>query len=328
MSKNKDKYKNRKDHQPTEPAVVGLGRLFLGLLIIVIGASYLAAKFGLVNVNVGFILSHFWSLLIIWIGLSLVDARHKTVQIVGMIIVVVIVTVITFFLLNPPALVFTGPAQDFQITKVASSTSAVVNVRAGAVILKLGEQKTPADLASGKFSSDFWQLATSSTLEDGVQTIGLDTIGSGGLDKLRNLGRGGLNSLDLNLAADTLLDLNISSAAADLNIDLTKLKAENVAISTGASNLQLMLSTVATSSNVKISAGASTISITLPRDLGARFRFKSNLSSRNMADLKKIDTTAFNPNESIYETADFATAAKKAEVTLETGISRVEVKTN
>lgn len=319
---------DQKNKKKEEFQGLGFGRLFLGSLIMMIGASYLAERFGLVEVNVGFIISHFWSLFIVWIGFSLLSPKNRVIHNIGILLVTAVLIVVTFYTINSPQTFFSGLARDLAVKAEPTARQAEINVRSGAILLKIsaGNDDT-GSLISGKLESDEGENSLpSSVVVDGIQKININTESDNGFDNLQNLSKN-LKRLDLKISDRLPVNLNVTAAAADLDIDLSKIRAEQVFINSGASNLRYFMSDLATTSRTKLVAAASTIKIIVPKDLGVKFHFISNFSLRNVPNLRRVELKNGNlrAEESVYETVNYEMATQKADVILETGISRVEI---
>ncbi len=130
-------------------------------------------------------------------------------------------------------------------------------------------------------------------------------------------------SLDWNvsLTRDIPLNLKIDSGASSTFLDLTDLKVTDLNIDTGASTTEVRLPASAGNTLVDIDTGASTVKLSVPVGVGARIRLKTGLASTN------IDTNRFlRMDDGLYQSNDYASAANRADITIDSGVGTIEIK--
>jgi hypothetical protein len=126
---------------------------------------------------------------------------------------------------------------------------------------------------------------------------------------------------DIRLNAEVPLRLKIDSGASASTLDLTTLKVVDLDIDTGASSTEVSLPANAGNTRVDIDSGAASLNLRVPTGVAARIRVKSGIASIN------IDSNRFPRQEGgLYESADYATAANRADITIDTGVGSVEIK--
>jgi hypothetical protein len=126
---------------------------------------------------------------------------------------------------------------------------------------------------------------------------------------------------DLRLNGDIPLNLKIDSGASATTLDLTDLKVVDLDIDTGASSTEVTLPANAGNTRVDIDSGASSLNIHIPSGVAARIRVKSGIASVN------VDPTRFpRLDGDVYQSADYATATNRADITIDTGVGSVEIK--
>jgi hypothetical protein len=124
---------------------------------------------------------------------------------------------------------------------------------------------------------------------------------------------------DINLNKDVPLSLKIDSGASASVIDLSDLNVSDVDIDTGASSTELTLPANAGATSVKIDSGAASVKVKVPAGVAAKIRIKSGLAGINVdARFPKIDS-------GLYQSADYATAANRADIAIETGVGAVDI---
>ena len=115
--------------------------------------------------------------------------------------------------------------------------------------------------------------------------------------------------------------MKIDSGASSSKLDLTDLKVVDLDIDTGASSTEVSLPVNAGNTRVDIDSGASSLNLHIPTGVAARIRVKSGIASVN------VDSNRFPRQDGgLYQSADYATAANRADITIDTGVGSVEIK--
>jgi hypothetical protein len=126
---------------------------------------------------------------------------------------------------------------------------------------------------------------------------------------------------DIRLNGDIPLSLDIDSGASASILNLTDLKVVALDIDTGASSTDISLPANAGNTMVDIDSGASSLIIRIPAGVAARLKVKTGITSVN------VDTNRFpRLDGDFYQSADYATAANRADITIDTGVGSVEIK--
>jgi hypothetical protein len=126
---------------------------------------------------------------------------------------------------------------------------------------------------------------------------------------------------DVCLNAGLPLNLRIDSGASATTLDLTDLKVVELDVNTGASSTQINLPANAGNTLVDIDSGAASLNIRVPTGVAARIRVKSGIASVN------VDSNRFpRLDGGLYQSADYATAANRADITIDTGVGSVDIK--
>jgi len=125
---------------------------------------------------------------------------------------------------------------------------------------------------------------------------------------------------DIHLNGEIPLSLKIDSGASSSTLDLTNLKVVDLDIDTGASSTEVSLPANAGNTRVDIDSGASSLNLRIPVGVAARIRVKSGIASvkRRLEPLPP-------PGWRLYQSADYETAANRADITIDTGVGSVEI---
>lgn len=114
-------------------------------------------------------------------------------------------------------------------------------------------------------------------------------------------------------------DIDVKVGAADVNLDLSPFKIKDLIFSGGAADVEIKLGNISQFQNVVVEAGVSSIEIKVPASVGCKIVNQSGLSSKTFDGFTQ-------KGSGIYETANYATSAKKIDILLKTGISDLKVK--
>lgn len=124
---------------------------------------------------------------------------------------------------------------------------------------------------------------------------------------------------DLALAGDIPLALEIDCGASITTLDLRDLKVSGLDLDTGASTTDITLPVAAGHTRVKIESGAATVRLRIPEGVAAQISIESGLASIDVA-------SRFNKvGGKLYLSPDYASAANRVEISIETGMASVEI---
>jgi len=113
--------------------------------------------------------------------------------------------------------------------------------------------------------------------------------------------------------------LRFETGASESKLDLSGLKAGEVTLETGASSTEITTPANAGYTKMKVESGAASLKVTIPQGVGANIHVESGLAGIN------IDSKRFTRDGNNYRSADYATAANKLDLDIETGVSSVDV---
>lgn len=125
---------------------------------------------------------------------------------------------------------------------------------------------------------------------------------------------------DISLNKDVTLSLDIDNGASSSTIDLSDLKVTDLDIDTGASSTEVTLPANAGSTHVDIDTGASSLVLRIPQGVAARIRLQTGVSSVT------VDSRFPRVDGQYYQSADYATAVNKADITIDSGVGSIEIK--
>jgi len=117
------------------------------------------------------------------------------------------------------------------------------------------------------------------------------------------------------------LDIHVACGASSADMDLTGVKAHRVRFETGASTVKLVLPESAGETRVEIAGGASSFDVTLPPAVEGRVDIRQGASAINL-DEARFAQVGMNQ----YETAGYASATNRADIVLNTGAARINIR--
>ncbi len=113
-------------------------------------------------------------------------------------------------------------------------------------------------------------------------------------------------------------DLQLSTGASRMDLDLSALRVERISIEAGVSEIRLRIGDRSPNTRCSVTAGASSIRIFVPHASACEIDADTPLSRKNFKDFAKT-------REGRYRTENFGTAANTVFISLEAGISNLSV---
>lgn len=121
------------------------------------------------------------------------------------------------------------------------------------------------------------------------------------------------------LSRNPRLALRLDGGASTVQLDLRDLRATEVEVNTGASNVEITAPARAGHVDLVVNAGAANITVIVPEGVAARITRESGLSSFN------VDTQRFPKLGDSYESSDFQTAENRISMRFRVGAASVSV---
>jgi hypothetical protein len=296
------------------------------LVLIFIGGVFLLQNTGYLPPNAWQSLWRLWPLILVLGGIELLLAHRVAWPILA--VVGALVLVMGGLAMSPgmaPSAA-SGAVTRSLSTDLGGATQAAVSVHFGAGALNIGPlvQPGPDQLAMMTYEGPA-ELAAEPRY---VPTTG----GIGRLDYQINTrpgpgflpffgGSSDTPQMDVNLAPNVpIASLIVQMGASDAHLDLSNLKVTSTDISLGAASAWIRLPQAAGVTTAHISGGAATITVEIPQGVGTQIRHTGGLETVD------IDQTRFPlVSEGLYRSADYATAPNKVDLSIETGLTTIEV---
>jgi len=258
---------------------------FWGTVIVVAGVLLLLRNLGIFNFNFWAL---FWPVMLVLLGVWLV--------------------------LGP--VLFRNETPELQQAAVAlqGASSASVRVHHGAGRLRISAGDHPAQVVSGEFYGGLRhsERLSGSELQVDMHTPDVTSFGFPWAFNTRGL------DWTFTLNRDVPLRLKLETGASENVIDLRDLRVSEVELSTGASSTDITLPANAGLTRFKVESGAASVIVRVPEGVAGHIKVSSGLASIKVAP-------RFARLNDIYESADFATATNRVEISVETGVASVEI---
>jgi hypothetical protein len=319
---------NNENIDSNHPAWRGIntGKFFLGLLILIIGICYLGESFGLNTINVGYIFQHFWSILLIFFGLSMLSRTSRTMTILGLIITTVVLIGLFYIATNDATFSELKRLENIEVMTLPGITKARIRIDSQAAALKIvgdpdltvpSSSVAISKLLTGTFQSAEMNLKTTSSVTGQTQNILLNTRDQNSQFGWQYFGKN-IGNFSLKLTEKFPVELEINSTAADINLDLTDVLASLVVIKSSASNILISLGNLEPKLAIDIQSKASVVTLRVPTDVGVDLRFSANISSKTLPDFILV-------SDGRYESRNFKQAEKRAFITLDSPVTSFDI---
>jgi hypothetical protein len=125
------------------------------------------------------------------------------------------------------------------------------------------------------------------------------------------------NKAEVALHAQPLWEIEADMGAAKIDFDLTPFRIGRLHLKTGATSMQVRLGDRADETRFVLETGASSAEIAVPQSSGVEVTNKSGLTSLDLPGLVK--------SGNVYRTDGFDVAEKKIYITLQAGVSSIEI---
>lgn len=211
-----------------------------------------------------------------------------------------------------------GFRQDAEIRRSSSFSVPLQGAREATLTINHGVGRM--ELTAGAEGNDFVTGLAAASMNRSARRVGdrLEVRLETGPSFLPFLGPpGGVWSYRLHPGVPTALVVH--AGASQLKLELRSLRVTRLDYDGGVGSLEVSLPAEVAMFVSQIRAGASSLRLRVPYGVAAR------LSIQNVGSLS-IDTSQFVPRESgVYQSADYQTASKRADITIEGGATSIRV---
>lgn len=297
---------------PAQPNGWDTGRIFWGLLLILIGALSLLSTFGVVDVNWSNIWQ-LWPLAIVAAGLSVLSLRGWTGRIITFAFVIITLVAVAMFAVGQDPGSSSVRTDKVSLSQSSSSVEqAEVSIKTGASTLNINTANQK-EIVKATYDSSTAKISQTSVQQGSTQRISLASEGT------RQWWKGDFKSTwDVLLTRSLPLSLIADVGASDAKIDVADAQLRSLKIKSGASSIDLKLGAKFATISVDLNAGASSVVIRAPKDSGIRLKLTNGLSSQQYGDLADV-------GDGTFETPGYAAAANKINITGNVGVSSITI---
>jgi hypothetical protein len=307
----------------------GPERIMDGLGTVIIGLVLLGNTLGIISWTVWWTFITLWPVLLISLGIGLLGKGlgQSWMRVIAPLLiwlalgyaVAVSFTGVSGFQPMPQ---FTRPVASGQpfayMEPVDGVTSATLNLKGGAGEIAI---TGGTDLVNASGTTPF-----------GTPTFSVERSGSSAsvefalADSSGTVVVPGINAArtDVTLSETTVWDATLETGATSMDVDLSTVPVRQLTLKTGASSAKVKLGQVpqtALATDVSIKAGVSSIEVLVPRDAEVRIDTHNGLSATD------VDRNFSGMGAGVWQTAGYDSASKTINISVESGISSISVRT-
>ena len=193
---------------------------------------------------------------------------------------------------------------------------AKVQFNHGAGRLTIAGGAAPSNLIEGTFSNG---VDYNTRQDGGLLSIDLKIPSNSFLFFPFSWGAGYGHDWNVRLNPDVRLGVDLRTGANDARLDLSDLQVTDLRLQTGASSTEVNLPSHAGYTRVEVESGAASVSLRVPANVAARIQASGGLSEI------KVNPSRFPRLGNGYQSAEYDTAANKADILIETGVGSVRI---
>jgi hypothetical protein len=291
--------------------------LFGPILLIGLGILFLLSNFGLLNLDIGDLISRFWPVLLIVIGLDILLGRRNGV---GGLLALLLIGALIFasfgWLENRSLSADSAAAQTIQ-QELEGAERAEIHIAAGVSQLLINGGSSTEQLIEGTVAPHRSERIESSFAQDaGVARY---TIKSEGLGfALPSWGRRNRGLWDLRLTQRIPLALKVSTGVGQAELNLEQLQLTDLEVDSGVGQTTITLPGRGDFA-AEVSGGVGEVIVLIPDSLAARIRASAGIGSVNVeGDFTRDDKTYLSPN--------YASAEHKVDLKVDGGIGAITIR--
>ncbi|NTU71440.1 MAG: hypothetical protein HGB10_06440 [Coriobacteriia bacterium] len=314
---------------PNHKGEWGSDRVLDGLGTVIIGGVFLGNTLGVISWTVWWTFITLWPVLIVALGVSLLGRglRQSWIRALSPLLVWAALgysVVVSFTgasgLTSIPAIVQpSATGENFSYSEQLGDTStAAIRVRGGAgeISMRGGDS-----LVSASGVTPYGTPELSVARDGQAADIDLTLAGSDGGVMMPGLGSA---RADVELARTVIWDTTIETGASALDADFSDVPLRRLTLSTGGSSSTVKLGRVpstAIATDIAIKAGVASITILVPSDAEVRIDTQNGLSATD------VDRSFKGLGGGVWQTPGYESASKTINISLESGISSISVRT-
>lgn len=299
-------------------------KFFWGLVSLGIGILLLGTNLSWWSANVWEVLWYLWPVIIIVLGLRFIIGNDKIFMVLA---VLVVLTGGYLAVRNPAGLWRRLGADVQQSTENFTQSVSLGEVEKLNLKFNLGASNVDfSNLTVEESNNSLYQIEASNygILTPKKMTNGKEvTIDfTEEMNEMHFWGRMNKRELKAKISQLPKLFLEINSGASKFEGDFSNLNLQKLDFRTGASEIDVKLGEIAELLEASFEVGASSIELSVPKNVGLRVEFESEDGLNNF---KYSDGFNFSKNDHTYTAQGYETAAKKINLRLAAGVSEIRI---
>lgn len=295
------------------------GRVFWGVLLLVIGGLFLLNNLGWYYPDWSGIWKLWPVVLILW-GISALVPNQKVKWIfsafMAILLGMILFWIFSFGWIDTDGMFVRGDAKTQYMNKAYSPDirRAVLEVGTGATRIEING--TTEDLVEVEARSQFGEYDFKTSQTEDVANVDL-SFQTDGVHWRPGSGR--RNFAKIKLHPEVMWDLVMRIGAAKAELNLSEFKTERIRIEAGAASIRLRLGAHSPETSVDLQTGVASVIIEVPTDVGCRVEVDAPLSKKSFQGLRKV-------RDGFYESDNYQIAQKKINIEFDAGVSKLVVK--
>lgn len=296
----------------TPPERRSLGGLIVPLLLIALGAAFLAANLGyLPPISFRRVMS-LWPIVLILVGFEVLLGRRQPLVALTLQLATIALGV---------ALLAASPAGLFASATAPVSSATVPREGATALVLRLSGGAGDFTVTGGASA-----LVEARSSSEGMEVEtdregGRAEVSIGGADGLfRFPGAGEGHHVAVAVASDIPAEIRVEAGAGDLRVDLSEVKTTSARIDAGAGDIVVVLPEPEGDVRIEIGSGAAEVVIEVPAGVEARVTVSGGAVSLDSTNSRLA------ARDGSAETPGYANASSRVTVSIDAGAASVHIR--
>lgn len=285
------------------------GRYIWGIALVAVGVLALLRYYNVVEID-GENVVRLWPLLIVFAGISMLSIRS---WLWGTAVALLIAT-----LFAGAVAISTGYLQP-PVAKRQANSVTVAKPEADVHMLNLlienaaGKLTIDSDTDGSLVQADYGgELRHSESLREGTQTINLETVDN------PNWWLGASNDLNVTMNETIATDVTLSSGAASVDADFSRVPLHVLTVKSGASSNVIKIGQKTKTTTVRLDTGMSSIELLVPRGTGIHHSIESGMSSVDIPNIHEV-------SKGNFETTGYDMADQKLNIEGKIGMASLKV---
>ena len=300
-----------------------------GLFLVFLGALLLLTAVGLVSFGIWLELLDYWPVLLVLIGVEILLAEAPLLMRAGLVSLTLLIAFVVAYMALPEY----DPAEPLRVSYVEPVNDIEVlhlNASFFGGELAIDAESPGHDPLAALVVAEFSDRPARIIREQSGNEIEIDIVSSGPyLSRTYNDGRSssvetvnfpfGLANWTLTMSPNLEVEIDISSVAADLDLDLRHIDVRRLSVEGAAAQLKVELPVGAGETQVDIAAGFAEVEIVVPDGVAAFIEIDAPLGSN------QIDSNRFVETQDGYRSIHYSEAANRVYIGIESLSANVNV---